>query len=165
MRLGHYEGPLRTSILRIKREVEQPLAEALARLFVRECGTHLAEHQFDVVVPIPMHWMRRLVRGVNNPDVLARRLAQRLGIPSAPHLLKRRRSTPPQTGLTRQGRLLNVRGAFQAGPNADLPGARVLIVDDVMTTGATIGEAARVLHEAGAAFVGAAVLARADGLG
>jgi ComF family protein len=165
VRLGRYEGPLRSSILQIKHESAQPLAETLARLFVAERGADLAALKLDVVVPIPMHWARRIWRGVNNPDALARRVATRLAIPAAPHLLRRRRRTRPQTGLTRNWRLVNVRGAFQAGRSNELPGARVLIVDDVMTTGATASEAARVLRQAGAAFVAVAVLARADGLG
>ncbi len=165
VRLGRYEGALRTSVLAIKRESAQPLAEALARLLVVERGAELAALGFDVVVPIPMHWARRIWRGVNNPDTLARRLAERLAIPAAGHLLKRRRRTRPQTGLTRSWRLHNVRGAFQASRHDDLPGARVLVVDDVMTTGATASEAAGVLRQAGAAFVGVAVLARAEGLG
>jgi ComF family protein len=165
VRLGRYEGALRSAILAIKRESAQPLAEALARQFVAERGAELAALQFDAVVPIPMHWARRIWRGVNNPDTLARHLARRLDIPPAPHLLKRRRRTRPQTGLSRNWRLVNVRGAFQVNLHSDLPGARVLIVDDVMTTGATANEAARVLRQAGAAFVGVAVLARADGLG
>ncbi len=165
VRLGRYEGALRSSILQIKHESAQPLAEALARLFVAERAGELAALQFDVVVPIPMHWARRIWRGVNNPDALARRVATRLAIPAAGHLLRRRRRTRPQTGLTRNWRLVNVRGAFQVGRSDDLPGARVLIVDDVMTTGATANEAARVLRQAGASFIAVAVLARADGLG
>ncbi len=162
VRLGRYAGALRSAILAIKHGSAEPLAAALGRLLADERGDILAAQHFDVVVPIPMHWTRRLVRGINNPDVLARRLAERLGIPAAGHLLRRRRHTRPQTGLTRGFRLDNVRGAFRARRHADLPGARVLVVDDVMTTGATAGEAARELRAAGAEFVGAAVLARAD---
>ena len=74
-----------------------------------------------------------------------------------------RRRTRPQTGLTRNKRLANVRGAFKAPPHPDLAGSRVLLIDDVMTTGATAGEAARSLRKAGAAEVVVAILARAKG--
>ena len=161
VRLGRYDGPLRTAILAIKHGSGEPLADALGRLLADERGDVLAALRFDVVVPMPMHWTRRLVRGVNNPDALARRLAQRLDIPAAPGLLRRQRRTRPQTGLARSGRLENVRGA-RWRRHRDLPGARVLVVDDVMTTGATASEAARVLRAAGAAMVGVAVLARAE---
>jgi predicted amidophosphoribosyltransferase len=148
----------------MKRYSEQPLSDAVARLLVAARGDDLAALGLDVVVPLPMHWGRRLVRGVNSPDILARRPAARLQIPLAPHLLSRRRRTRPQTGLSRDRRLVNVRGAFYARRHADLSGARVLVVDDVMTTGATLNEAARELRRAGATFVAVAVLARADGL-
>jgi ComF family protein len=138
---------------------------ALAHLLVDQRGERLASLTIDVVVPIPMHWTRRLWRGVNNPDFLARTVSQRLRLPCAPHLLRMRRRTQPQTGLTANGRLVNVRGAFRAPPHPDLAGSRVLLIDDVMTTGATAAEAARTLRRAGVAEVAIAVLARAEGLG
>jgi ComF family protein len=165
VRLGQYAGPLRTAILRLKHAKDPTLGMGLAHLLVDLCGERLSMFAPDVVVPMPMHWTRRVWRGVNNPDYLARTVAQRLGLACAPHLLRMRRRTLPQTGLTRGRRLANVRGAFRAPPHPDLVGSRVLIVDDVMTTGATAGEAARTLRRAGVTEVAIAVLARAEGLG
>jgi predicted amidophosphoribosyltransferase len=163
--LAQYAGLLRIAVLRLKQAKDPTLAMAFAHLLVDQCGERLAALAADVVVPMPMHWTRRVWRGVNNPDFLARTVAQRLHLPCAPHLLCMQRRTLPQTGLTRGRRLANVRGAFRAPPHSDLSGSRVLLVDDVMTTGATAGEAARTLRRAGVGMVAIAVLARAEGLG
>ncbi len=109
-----------------------------------------------------MHWVRRLARGTNAPEVLAERLAQRLGVPFFP-LLARRRHTAPQSSLPRAARLTNLRRAFRLRPSYHCQGARVLLVDDVLTTGTTCGEAASTLLRRGAASVSVAVLARAEG--
>jgi predicted amidophosphoribosyltransferase len=105
-----------------------------------------------------------LWRGVNSPTTIAERLSARLRIPLAAHLLVRRRRTALQASLPPSRRLSNVRGAFQAVVHADLPGSRLLLVDDIMTTGATVNEAAKMLTQAGAEFVGVAIVARATGL-
>ena len=88
-----------------------------------------------------------------------------MGVPSASHLLVRRRRTAPQASLSPTKRVANVRGAFRARKHADLSGARLLLVDDIMTTGATVNEAAKMLCRGGASFVGVVVLARAEGPG
>ena len=95
--------------------------------------------------------------------VLARQLAARLDLPLAAHLLRRRRATIHQADLPPGERFRNVRGAFMAMRTTDLAGARVLLVDDIMMTGATSSEAARALREEGATLVAVAVLARAEG--
>jgi predicted amidophosphoribosyltransferase len=87
-----------------------------------------------------------------------------LQVPLAPHLLQRRRRTAPQASLPATRRVANVRGAFRARAHRDLAGARLLLVDDIMTTGATVNEAAKMLVKAGAAFVAIAVVARSEGL-
>ena len=152
-------------MLRLKRAKDPALGMALAHLLFDQCEQRLTALAADVVVPMPMHWTRRVWRGVNSPSVLAQTLARRLRLPCAPHLLRMRRRTRPQTGLTGPKRLANVRGAFRAPPHPDLAGSRVLLIDDVMTTGATAGEATRALRKAGVAEVVVAVLARAHGLG
>jgi ComF family protein len=165
LRLAPYDGPLRKAVIALKRANDPALGMALAHLFVDQHGDRLKTLASDVVVPMPMHWMRRVWRRVNSPSVLAQTIARRLNLPCAEHLLKMRKLTRPQTGLTAAKRRANVRGAFHAPENPDLAGARVLLIDDVMTTGATAGEAARALRGAGAAHVAVAVLARAQGLG
>jgi ComF family protein len=172
--LGGYRAGLREAVLRIKRRGGEPLAEAMARLYVLRRGAQVAEQHADVVVPIPMHWTRRMVRETNSSEVLAARLGRALGLPLAQGRLVHWRRTLPQKSLPPRERFRNVHGAFRLCraprlPAAfrqtafDLRGARVLLVDDVLTTGATCSEAAKVLKQGGAAWVAVAVLDRAMG--
>jgi ComF family protein len=161
VRLGVYHDDLRIAALRIKRQHERALAFALGELMVSTVGQRLAAMRPDAVVPVPMHWSRRLLRGVNSPQIIAERIATHLQIPMAPRLLVRRRRTAPQAELSPPRRKTNVRGAFRAARHPDLPGARLLVVDDIMTTGATANEVAKTLKKSGAASVSIAVLARA----
>jgi ComF family protein len=164
VRLGGYDGMMRTAVLRMKRETERALAMAAGDLLAGTRQTAWDALKPDAVVPIPMHWSRRVWRGFNSPEAISERLARHLDIPLAPHLLERRRRTAPQASLPPTRRLANVRGAFHARFHPDLSGARLLVVDDIMTTGATVNEAAKMLIRAGAGFVSIAVLARAEGL-
>lgn len=100
---------------------------------------------------------------INSPTVIGSLLASHLQIPAAHHLLVRRRRTRPQGHLIGSERLQNVKGALGVRPHPDLAAARILLVDDVLTTGATGNEAARALLNAGAAAVAIAVIARATG--
>jgi len=164
LRLGQYEGDLRSAVLRIKRPHERALAVALGETLGETFAGQLLQTQPDVVIPVPMHWTRRAWRGTNSPHTIASCLASRLGIPMATHLLVRSRRTAPQAALSPNKRRANVRGAFRVVLHRDLPGARVLLIDDIMTTGATLNEAAKVLAKAGAGEITVAVLARAEGL-
>ena len=112
----------------------------------------------DVIAPIPLHWTRRLRRRTNQAADLARHLASN-GPAYAPRLLIRTRATGNQGGKDRAERTANVLGAFAPGPGAAIEGKRVLLIDDVMTTGATLSEAARICRMAGAASVDILVLA------
>ena len=161
--LGNYEGLLRNAVLRMKRDTEEPLSAALAELLFQRREAALAALAADVVVPAPMYWLRRLARGTNSPEIVAERLARRLRLPCVPRMIRRLRNTRPQGALARQERLENVRGAFRLRHGCDVSGARVLLVDDILTTGATCGEIARQLLTAGAVEVSVAVLARAHG--
>ena len=107
-----------------------------------------------------MFWTRRLRRGKNNPEILASCLAKHLGISMRRNALVRCRNTPPQAGLPPSQRFLNMRGAFRVRRPEFVKNPRVLLVDDVLTTGATCSEAAKVLKKAGAALVAVAVVAR-----
>lgn len=159
--LGNYAGELRTAVLRMKRSSEEPLAAALAELLFERVGAEIGAWRPDVVLPTPMHWLRRAVRGANSAETLGAVLARRLAAPSGVGCLARRRFTRPQSGLSPHARFLNVRGAFRLRPGIDLAQARVLLVDDVLTTGATCGEIAKLLQRAGAAATAVAVVARA----
>ena len=109
-----------------------------------------------------MHWARRLVRRANNAELIAAALAARLELPIWHRSLRRVRNTRKQGPMLRTQRLKNVRGAFRLLPEFDVHGKRLIIVDDVLTTGATCDEIAKILKRAGAASVTVAVLARAE---
>jgi ComF family protein len=161
--LGSYRGPLREAILKMKAASGEPLAETLCRLYVYRRGPALASTRPDFVLPIPMFWRRRIARGTNSPDVLAASLAKYLRVPVLRGVLARSRNTLRQPNLRPTERFRNVRGAFRLPRGYDLSGLRALLVDDVLTTGATCSEAARVLKEAGVLSVGVAILARGGG--
>jgi predicted amidophosphoribosyltransferase len=164
--LGGYADELRGLVLRAKRPPGEPVAAALAALLVSIHGARLAAWGIDVVVPVPMHWSRRLVRGTSSADELARGVAARLGRPRR-RLLRRIRATRMQNELPVADRRGNVRGAFRCGGVFPLAGRtaagrRLLLVDDVMTTGSTLAACREAALTAGAAAVYAAVVARAD---
>ncbi len=120
----------------------------------------LAGRTFDLIVPVPLHSARRRERGFNQAEVLARIVAARRSIPCQP-ALKRVRYTTTQTAFDRTERMKNLHDAFRLRKKADVRDLHVLLIDDVLTTGATLSECARVLKAAGAASVCAATAARA----
>ena len=120
----------------------------------------LRGRRFDVVVPVPLHATRLRERGFNQASLLAALLSAQTSIPSKP-LLDRIRYTTTQTALDRSERMENLHDAFRLRKNADVRGLRVLLIDDVLTTGSTLSECARVLKRAGALSVHAATAARA----
>lgn len=114
----------------------------------------------DVIIPMPLAKKRLATRGFNQSALLAREIGKRLNVKVESHGLLRVRETPPQAGLNRSARLKNMKGAFDCAQN--LSGLRIALVDDVMTTGATMSDAARALKKQGAAIVDAWVIARAS---
>jgi ComF family protein len=155
---GAYEGKLRELIHLFKYRgiftLARPLAELTLRAFPRE-------ERFDLVVPMPMHWLRRWRRGFNQSALLSRLIGRQLGIPVV-GAVRRQRPTPPQAGLSNSQRRENVSGAFSPARGKRLDGKRVLLVDDVFTTGATASACSRVLKRAGADYVAVLALARTD---
>lgn len=162
LRLGPYQDPLREAILRMKKATGEDLAEVVGLLWAEHAASRLKQLAVDVVIPVPLHWLRRWQRGYNQANALARALAAKLGVPCRTHWLWRTRYTPHQTGQGRLARKQNLRGAFRAATRPELHGKKVLLVDDVLTTGTTCSEAARALKRAGAAHVVVAVLARSE---
>ena len=158
-RLGPYEGLLRELILRIKQPGNEALTEAVGRCWAADRETEIAAARVNLVMPVPLHWQRRWRRGFNQCEILARSWADRLRLPMRPRWLRRIRATPMQTSLTATARRENVKGAFAASRKSDFRGRSVLLIDDVMTTGSTLSEAAKAIRRAGAASVIAAVLA------
>jgi ComF family protein len=158
--LGSYEGLLRPWILRMKEDRSQLAGRMLLELAWERLGSELRGLGADVVTAVPMTLLRRWQRGVNPPADLAERLALRLGLPSARRMLRLRRPVPPQVGLSRSARFLNMAGEMAVRRGYHVDGAHVVLVDDILTTGATASEAARALKKAGAARVTVFVLAR-----
>lgn len=134
------------------------LARPLALMMAAELIRYPELGSFDAVTPVPLHPARERRRGYNQAALLARELADLAGLAFEPGASKRVRETRPQVDLRRRERLENVRGAFEAGPGAK--GRRFLVVDDVATTLATAGEAARALKDAGASGAAVFTLAR-----
>ena len=133
---------------------------AMGRLIWQRYREQLSGFRPDVVVPVPMYWLRRWSHGTNSAAVLAEVLADNLRVPLAPGLLRRLRHTPPQFSLPPSQRRANVRRAFAVRTGYHLERANVLLVDDILTTGSTCSEAARALKRAGAARVMVAVAGR-----
>jgi ComF family protein len=161
VRLGPYAGRLRECVLRTKNLGGEGLADLLGRVFAESRGAAIRAAEVALVAPVPLHWWRKWTRGYNQAEAMARELAAQLGAPFLPRLLRRVRWTAHQVQLSREARRENLRGAFRVSRGARLAGKTVLLVDDVMTTGSTFGEAARTLRAAGAGRVAVAVLARA----
>ncbi|MBI5759448.1 MAG: ComF family protein [Planctomycetales bacterium] len=163
-RLGLYDGVLGTACLWGKHRRGDPLLAALVKLLCQSERGTLADEKIDVVVPIPQHWLQRLYRSHNAPDTLATVFASRLRTRLGTHTLQKTRFTPRQGRLGPQARRINMKNAFRVAKPASVAGATVLLVDDVMTTGATVNEAAKVIRQAGAKRVVVAVLARGLGI-
>ncbi len=143
---------------RHKYGLDQSLGRALAEYL--DGSLPLDADGYDVVMPVPLHRARLRWRGFNQAALLGVALARRLRCPLDATTLTRTQPTPPQTARDRAERARNVRGAFAVRRPARVAGLRVLLVDDVMTTGATVDECARVLRAAGARRIDVLTLAR-----
>jgi ComF family protein len=155
---GSYEGALRKLIHLLKYEGMRPLARPFGDLLARALPR---EQRFDLIVPMPLHWRRRWQRGFNQAELLAREIAKRWNLPVR-NAARRTRATSAQAGLTHAKRRANVSGAFAVKRGTRLDGMRVLLVDDVLTTGASAAACARALKRAGARHVALLTLARVD---
>ncbi len=165
---GPYRGALRDAVLLAKRTSHEALAVALGRLLVAACHERWPGEQPDLVVPVPMHWRRRFLRGANGVERIAEAVAEGLNCSCRLDLLAYARPTAKQGMLTPAERFANVRGALRTPRHwpqrGALSGKSILLVDDVMTTGATASEAAKALRRAGARQVRVAVVARGTGV-
>jgi ComF family protein len=165
VRVGTYHGPLGRLVKSVKyRDVRYPVP-LLAELLLGRLRESGAAERSDVATAVPLHWWRYYRRGFNQAAVLGRELRRRGLEAPLERLLVRVRDTPPQVGLSRTERQENVRGAFRVVRPGAVEGRRVLLLDDVMTTGATAGACARELLRAGAADVTVAVVVVAGGPG
>jgi ComF family protein len=161
--LGQYRHDLSRAVVRCKTPRNEPLVLALGQLLFERQAVALRHFRPELVAPIPMHWARRLRRGFNAPDLLAEALAAKLKLPLKVGLLKRSRLTPLQVDVLPAERHVRQQQSFRVGARRHIQGRRVLLVDDVLTTGATAAEAAHMLLKAGAIAVAVAVVARGIG--
>lgn len=151
---GRYAGALERVLHALKFERHDFLDDQLAELL----HATLRDTDFDAIVPVPMHWLRRRRRGYNQAELLARALTRRIGIPTE-LLLRKRHGGAAQSTLARDARARNVRHVFTASPHAK--GKRILIVDDICTTGETLRACARTLLREEASRVCAIAIAKA----
>jgi ComF family protein len=155
------EHPLRQVVQKFKYGRKVSLGKPLGRLMARGCQEFLQNCPADLIVPVPLHPRRLRWRGFNQAVLLARQVSRVCRTPMDPFVLVRRRETPPQTQLTEQERRKNVRGAFALNPARPIEAKRVLLIDDVYTSGATVNECSRELRRGGAAKIYVLTLARA----
>ena len=160
VRFGLYADAVRLAVLSMKQPDGELLAFRLGELWATHRRAELLASNPQVVVPVPLHWRRRWSRGYNQAEELARGLATTLGLPLAADALTRRRATDVQAQQSAAARWDNVKGVFAARRPDAVRGLRVLLVDDVLTTGATAHNAALALSAGGAAQVHVAVVAQ-----
>lgn len=159
--VGIFRGGMRTAIHRFKYGRERALADVFAFLMAEMIQAEFSDVRFDLVLPVPMHPSSKRERGFNQAEELARRVAGRLGMRFSPRGIRRTRRTASQTVLNLAERIQNLRGAFSSDPHV-VRGKRVLLVDDVITTGTTVGECSRSLSRSGALAVYVATVATAS---
>ncbi|NVB39753.1 ComF family protein [Pseudenhygromyxa sp. WMMC2535] len=160
-----YDGPLARAVVSLKFSGGLALAGPLGRLLAEDPWLRASPSgaPWDVITAVPLHWRRRLARGFDQSEELARwaqRHGARMGAAELQRVLTRRRATTPQTELGADARRVNVRGAFRVRTRARVSGRRVLVIDDVTTTGATMAACLEALREAGAGEVAGLALLR-----
>jgi ComF family protein len=157
--LGTFDDHYQKLVHRVKYEKKIHLGRRLAQRLGESTSEDKCFAGCDMVIPVPLHRARQRERGFNQSEVLAEGISRVMGVSLTKDVLTRKRNTKDQTYLNARQRAENVKGAFVVTQPEKTDGKRVILVDDVMTTGATLNECARVLQEAGAAGVFAATLA------
>ena len=159
IRLGVYEDSLRTACIRGKSRGAEALAAALASLLLKKQAEQLSQFSPEIVVPVPQYWLHRFTRPHHQALTIAEVLADRLGISCDERAVRKNRRTVDQSSLPRSKRLTNLKKAFTARAEGTFKNRRVLIVDDILTTGTTSNEVAKALRKAGASTIAVAVIA------
>ncbi len=155
-----YEGALREYLSELKYRYRPELGLALGELLVEWAKLHREYFKkINIIIPIPIHSQKMAVRGYNQAELLANPLQRYLGIYIKSAIIIRDKITESQNSLHKEERFYNISGAFRLLDTRGLPGARVLLVDDILTTGATVSEAARILLRGGAKEVKVLTLA------
>ncbi len=152
--------PLRQVIHRFKYGRQAFLGNPLGRLMAQACRPWFQTSGIDLIIPVPLHPRRLRWRGFNQSVLLGRTIGREWGIRLDPFVLIRKTETPPQSTLSLKERGPNVRNAFGIAPRHTVEGMRLLLVDDIYTSGATLNECARVLRRSGAREVQVLTLGR-----
>jgi ComF family protein len=152
---------LRKVVQKFKYGRRVSLGKPLGRLLVTGCEEFLRECDVDLIIPVPLHSKRLRWRGFNQSVLLARQVSRVYGVSMDPFVLLRTKETPPQTQLSEDERRKNMRGAFAVNSDRSVDGKRILLIDDVYTSGATVNECSRTLRRAGAKEVYVLTLAHA----
>lgn len=162
--IGPYRDQLREILIRMKHFGQESLAIQMGQLLGECVGRQFGEVKFGRIVPVPANFRRRFARGVNVAELISFGIEQQLACPTRANTLRFNRSTSKQGTLSTSERFSNVRGAIEPARRCRVTDLTILLVDDVMTSGATVSEAARALYMAGAARVVVAVVARGVGV-
>lgn len=162
--LGEFTGPLRAAVVQMKYEGGQSLAAAVGRRLGESAGCVDNFGQPVLLTCIPKYWLKRLLTGVNSAETIMSGLGKQAKLDGVNDLLLCRRRIGKQSMLSPDQRRRNVRGAWKVSPNYDVTDMHIMLVDDIMTTGATANEAARALKAEGAKRVSVAVVGRATKL-
>lgn len=158
--VASYDGSLQKMIHRWKYQGKSHLTSLFGDWLRDGLMLHWSLSSFDLILPVPLHVKRLRERGFNQALLLAKALSRRTGIPYGKKVLRKKRATHPQVNLSRREREREIRGAFFVKDPAEIEGKRILLVDDVFTTGATVNECSKVLRAEGASDVHVLTLGR-----
>lgn len=158
--IGNYHGLLQKLVIRMKNQHDEPLTIQLGNLLANQIIDSELCDSVDLITAVPTHWWRRFKRGFQAAEMIADTVAHAVDHQFDPDIIKCQRSTQKQGTLASTSRQKNVQNAFSVNSSASLPGLRILLIDDVMTSGATVNEISRVLLSSGAEKVYVGVIAR-----
>jgi ComF family protein len=158
--LGNYQGQLQQLVIRMKNQHDEPLTIQLGNLLANQLIASELFDNIDLITAVPTHWWRRLKRGFQAAEMIAETIAHEVDRQFRPEILKCQRSTKKQGTLASTARQKNVQNAFSVNRSTSLQGANVLLIDDVMTSGATVNEISRILLRSGVEKVYVGVIAR-----
>jgi len=160
--LGIYDGVLKDAIGLFKYRAKLVLAKPFAKLLIEFAESFINMERYDIIVPVPLHSAKFREREFNQAEFLAEPVAKKFGIPYSRKVLLREKVTPPQSYLKKSERLKNLKNAFRTHNTKVAYRKKILLVDDVFTTGATANECAKVLVDSGAKNVSVLTLARGE---
>lgn len=154
-----YSGIVKETILKFKFTNKPSYYRTLAELLVKEIKLRALEKEIDLIVSIPLHRMKENTRGYNQSRLIAKYISKAIKLPDKSSLVYKKRYTESQSRLSKDERMKNVEGAFALSKKSTFSGKRVLLIDDILTTGSTLNECSKILKEAGAVSVIAGVIA------